>query len=64
MRSFPLPSVLTVLIALTACGSARASDFRKESLPTAAFDVPQAVFANQLAHFPEGAEGRQEMTLT
>src|ERR1043165_1402838 len=32
--------------------------------PNAAFRVPQAVFAETLAGFPQGREGRQELSLS
>jgi hypothetical protein len=57
-------SASLLLLALpTACSAASADDFRKGVLPTARYDVPQAVFADLLARFPEGVEGRQELEL-
>jgi hypothetical protein len=49
---------------LSACGEPSANAFKAKPLPKTGFDVPQAVFADLLANFPQGAEGAQEMTLT
>jgi hypothetical protein len=52
-----------LLLSLAACGNAGPGSFREGRVPNASYKVPQDVFSDILARFPEGVEGRQELTL-
>src|SRR3954451_3253429 len=57
-------SIIVLVTWLAACSAADGKDFASQPLPQARFPVPHAVFADLMKSFPEGVEGKQEMTLS
>ena len=59
-------SIGLCVLLIGACSASAAADaeFRLLPLPAETFAVPQGVFAAELAGFPEGREGRQELDLS
>ncbi|HEX8527259.1 hypothetical protein [Allosphingosinicella sp.] len=62
MKRLGLAATLTTLAACTAA-AATEPEYRALPIPQHAFAVPQGIFSEQMAGFPEGREGRQKLEL-